>query len=410
MKPVGGHYYLIELSNKVASAANIEHHARIIAQQYFKRALIEEITRLQADAYEETTDAFDLLDKARQTIMDIGPKFDGGAVTIGQAGMLLLQQIDRELSGNENRAYTGLSDVDRLLQGIVGGEMCVVAARPGGGKTQFALMVAKHGASHGKSVHFVSLEMTNEQMAGRLVADMCGIDGEKLRNPKSLKPDELRKIQDATNDLHGLNMTLAGIRNPENLYQYVRSLKANGGIDVLIVDYLQLMSVGNPGRNSNREQEIAAISRTLKRIARDFNIPVIALAQLSRAVESRADKWAVMADLRESGAIENDADIILFLQRPENWGWDSFEFANTGKHIQASGAVVMTFGKFRGGNMFRQAVLSFTGGKLKDFDWSKYGGNPSTWHSDYMPTEEDAPPTFSISPNSRPSLEGDIPF
>lgn len=417
LKDIGGGFYLVELTNTVASAANIEYHARIIAQMWYRRQVIDVANESIKQAYDDSTDAFDLLEISKNKIMGIGPNNTGGAISIGDAAANFLRELDREISGEDvSLVSSGLTDLDRLFRPKKS-ELLIIAARPGCGKTQTALMYAMQTAKSGGRTHYVSLEMSDEQMAARVICDMTGINGERMRNPKHLSERELGQINQAVNDLQASRITLTGIRTPSGLYQYARRLKSENKIDLLLVDYVQLMNTD--ARMGNREQEIATISRTLKQISRDLKLPVIALAQLSRAAEMRADKHAVLSDLRESGALEQDADIVMFLQRPEFWGFDDYGFGPANcRSLPAKGLLIVTFGKFRGGDVRKKIALDFTNGQLKNYDWTDYGGHPSTWDvTEYIPKEETPGNTLNDGANTdafsgaRPKLnDADIPF
>ena len=320
---VGGPYYLVELTNKVASAANIEFHARIISQKHIQRELISVSTKTIKDAYEDTTDVFDLLDDAEQGLFNITQQnlsrsYEKMSTLAGQALKKLEELSDKDegLTG----VPTGFTNLDRLTSGWQQSDLIIVAARPGMGKTSFTLALARNAAmDFNKPVAFFSLEMSSIQLAQRLISMEAEITGSKLRDGR-LDDDDWRNVRSAVekvgeapifiDDTPGINIF--------ELRAKCRRLKMQHDIQLVMIDYLQLMTAGAANSKGNREQEISAISRALKGMAKELNVPVIALSQLSRAVEMRGgDKRPMLSDLRESGAIEQDADIVSFIYRPE---------------------------------------------------------------------------------------------
>lgn len=323
LEKAGGHFYIVELTQRVASAANIEYHARIIAQKQIQRELINVSTRIIRDAYEDTTDVFDLLDKAEQGLFSITQQnLNRSFESMSSLGSKMLKQLE-ELSQKEEGLTgvpTGFTELDRLTSGWQSSDLIIVAARPGMGKTSLVLALARNAAvDFGKAVALFSLEMSNVQLAQRLISMEAEIQGSKLRNGQ-LEDYEwqqlhsaLEKIGEAPiyiDDTPGLNVF--------ELRAKCRRLKMQQDLQLIVIDYLQLMSGGADNQRGNREQEISAISRALKGLAKELNVPVIALSQLSRAVEVRGGtKRPQLSDLRESGAIEQDADIVSFIYRPE---------------------------------------------------------------------------------------------
>ncbi len=320
---IGGPYYLVELTNKVASAANIEYHARIISQKHIQRELISVSTKTIKDAYEDTTDVFDLLDSAEAGLFDItqnnlSRSYEKMSTLAGQA-LKKLEEMSQKEEGLTG-VPSGFTDLDRLTSGWQASDLIIVAARPGMGKTSFTLAVARNAAmDFNKPVAFFSLEMSSIQLAQRLISMEAEIPGSKLRDGR-LDDDDWKNVHSAVekvgeapifiDDTPGINIF--------ELRAKCRRLKMQHDIQLVMIDYLQLMTAGATNKQGNREQEISAISRALKGMAKELNVPVIALSQLSRAVESRGgDKRPMLSDLRESGAIEQDADIVSFIYRPE---------------------------------------------------------------------------------------------
>jgi len=326
LEKIGGISYLMELTNKIASAANIEYHARIIAQKYIQRELIRVSTTTIEEAYDETKDVFQLLDKAEQHLYEITDKnLNTGYESLKNLAIKAQREIEAaSQKGSEMTGVTtGYVELDKLTSGWQPSDLIIIAARPGMGKTAFTLSLAKNAAEHGKAVAVFSLEMASVQLVQRLISMEAEISGSKLRNGQ-MEQYEWQKLHDAVEKLADVPIYIddtPGI-NIFELRAKCRRLKQNADISMIVIDYLQLMS-GAPGGNSggNREQEISTISRALKGLAKELNVPVIALSQLSRAVESRGgEKRPMLSDLRESGAIEQDADIVTFIYRPGYYG------------------------------------------------------------------------------------------
>ena len=323
LEAAGGPYYLVELSNKVASAANIEYHARIIAQKFVQRELISVSTKIIRDAYEDTTDVFNLLDDAEQGLFAIAQQnLSRGFESMSSLAAKAQKQIE-ELRHKEDGLTgvpTGFTELDRLTSGFQRSDLIILAARPGMGKTAMTLSLAKNAASDfGKPVAIFSLEMSALQLAQRVISMEAEISGMKMRNGQ-LEEYEWQQLNAALERISEVPMYIddtPGI-NIFELRAKARRLKMQHDIDLIIIDYLQLMSGGGDNQRGNREQEVSAISRALKGLAKELNVPVIALSQLSRAVEVRGGtKRPQLSDLRESGSIEQDADIVAFIYRPE---------------------------------------------------------------------------------------------
>jgi replicative DNA helicase len=323
LEAIGGGYYLVDLTNRVGSSANIEYHARIIAQKHIQRELIRVSTEVLRDAYEETTDVFDLLDSAEKGLFDITQNnLSRGPEGMGSLASQMLKQME-ELKDKEEGLTgvpTGFDNFDRLTSGLQPSDLFILAARPGMGKTSFVLALARNAAmDFGKGVAFFSLEMSNLQLVQRLVSLEAEIEGMKMRNGK-LEDYEWQQMHTAIEKLSEAPIFIddtPGI-NIFELRAKARRLKMQHDIQMVIIDYLQLMSGGGDNQKGNREQEVSAISRALKGLAKELQVPVIALSQLSRAVETRGGtKRPQLSDLRESGSIEQDADMVGFIYRPE---------------------------------------------------------------------------------------------
>ncbi len=327
LEKIGGAFTLVELTNRVASAANIEYHARIIAQKAMQRALISVSTRTIEDAYKDTTDVFNLLDEAEKGLFNITQNnLTRSYQSMGPLSSMVLKNLE-ELSKKEDGLTgvpSGFLPLDRLTSGWQPSDLIILAARPGMGKTSFVLACALNAAmKFNKPVALFSLEMASVQLVQRLISMESEIEGSKMRNGK-LTDAEWQRLQHTVDKLSNVPIFIddtPGI-NIFELRAKCRRLKMRENIQLVIIDYMQLMSGSmEANRNSNREQEISNISRALKGMAKELNVPVIAISQLSRAVETRGgSKRPQLSDLRESGAIEQDADIVSFIFRQEYYG------------------------------------------------------------------------------------------
>lgn len=324
----GGAFYVTELTSKVASAANIEFHARIITEQAIKRDLIRISSDIQKDAFEETTDVFELLDKMEQSLFEISEKNIrknySDMRSIMREAILELEERKNQKDGLTG-VPSGFTALDRVTSGWQKSDLVIIAARPAMGKTAFVLSVLRNAAvDHTRPVAIFSLEMSAVQLVNRLISSEAELDSEKIKKG-SLADHEWAQLVHKTAKLSKAPLFVddTPALSILELRAKCRKLKAQHDIQMVVIDYLQLMSgdTKGGGGGGNREQEIASISRALKKIAKELNIPVIALSQLSRAVETRGgDKRPQLSDLRESGAIEQDADMVMFLYRPEYYG------------------------------------------------------------------------------------------
>ncbi len=324
LQMVGGPGYIAKLTNRVASAAHVEYHARIISEKHILRSLIEVSSDVIKNAYDETQDVFSVLNEAEEGLFKIA---EGNLKkSYGKVGDLVQEAIGEIQKASENTdgvsgVPTGFTDLDRLTSGWQKSDMIVLAARPGMGKTAFVLSMAKNSAvQFGQGVAVFSLEMSSVQLTKRLMAMETGISSEKLR--KGFKDqsdwDQLHSRVNALAEAPIFIDDTPALSIFE-LRAKCRRLKMQHDIKLVIIDYLQLMTAGTKG--GNREQEISTISRSIKEIAKEINVPIIALSQLSRSVETRGgDKRPMLSDLRESGAIEQDADMVVFIYRPEYYG------------------------------------------------------------------------------------------
>ncbi len=327
----GGDFYLINLTQKVSSAAHVEFHARIIIQKYIQRQLISISNEIIHNSYDETVDVFDLLDDAETKLFDIT---QGNLKKSSEAAAGLVTQAIKkiqEISNQEGMSGvpSGFSKLDNLTSGWQPSDLVILAARPGMGKTAFVMSMAKNMAiDFNVPVAIFSLEMSSIQLITRMISSETGISSGKLRKG-NLEAYEWEILQRKVKNLSEAPIFIDDTPSLAvfDLRAKARRLVSQHGVKVVVIDYLQLMTVGSTGKGSgNREQEISMISRNLKALAKELNIPVIALSQLSRAVETRGgSKRPLLSDLRESGAIEQDADIVSFIYRPEYYGlteWD----------------------------------------------------------------------------------------
>jgi replicative DNA helicase len=348
---VGGPFYISQLTNRVASSANVEYHARIISQKHIMRELIRISNDTIKDAYDETSDVFDLLDKTESNLY----KVTQGNLRRDYSSMsTLIQHAIEDIEKNKNQTDglsgvpSGFTDLDRVTSGWQKSDMVVVAARPGMGKTAFVLSMARNTAvMFNRPVAVFSLEMSAIQLVNRLIASESELPAEKLRKGNLA----LHEIQQLHEKIKKLAVAPIYIDDTPALSIFelrakCRRLKAQYNVEMIIIDYLQLMSAGSEGKG-NREQEISSISRSIKSIAKELEVPIIALSQLSRSVETRGgDKRPMLSDLRESGAIEQDADIVAFIYRPEYYNITEDE---KGQSLLGTGEIIIA--KHRNGSL-----------------------------------------------------------
>ncbi len=320
LRRAGGAAYLAALTNKVPTAANVEEYAQIVKENWIKRSLISIASRLTKRSFDESTESNKLLDKAEQEIFSLSQSNLNSSFTAVKDA--LAESFDRldelhKKAGGLRGVPTGFKDLDNMLAGLQDSNMIVLAARPGVGKTALSLNIARYVAvEENMPVGIFSLEMSQEELVDRLLVRQSGIDGWKLKTGK-LDEDDFSRLSDAMGTLAEAPLYIddtPGISVLE-MRTKARRLQLEKGLKLLIVDYLQLIH----GRNlESRVQEVSEISQGLKNLARELKIPLIAVSQLSRAVEVRGDQRPRLADLRESGSIEQDADVVMFLFREDN--------------------------------------------------------------------------------------------
>ncbi len=381
LNAVGGAHYISYLTNNVGSSANIESHARLIVEYSIRRELISFSSKVQSKAYEDTVDVFNLLDESEQSLFDVGENL----IRKGHSDIRsLVKEAYKELDIRRNQkdgvmgVPSGLIDLDRLTQGWQKSDLVILAARPGMGKTAFMLSTVRNAAvDHNFPVAIFSLEMSGIQLINRLMSSESELEGDKLRRG-SLVEHEWQQLMHKTDKLSEAPIYVddTPALTIFELRAKCRRLKAKHDIQLIVIDYLQLMSGDTSSRNKsgNREQEIAAISRALKCLAKELKVPVIALSQLSRAVETRGgDKKPQLSDLRESGSIEQDADMVLFLYRPEYYG---LEEGADGEQFE-SGYTELIVAKHRNGEL-RNIGLKYISKFTRFTNRETYGGGGSS--------------------------------
>ncbi|MDC3390505.1 replicative DNA helicase [Flavobacteriales bacterium] len=372
---IGGLAYISELTNNVASSSNTEFHARIIAEKFIKRSLINISRRISTDAFDDAVDIFDLLNNAEAELFTVTEgtlrkSYDKMSTLIKGAleNIETLRNKEDGLSG----IPSGFTNLDRVTSGWQQSDLVICAARPGMGKTAFALTMARNIAvEHNTPIGFFSLEMSSEQLVNRLIASEAELGASKLRKG-DLADHEMVQLHEKIKHLSEAPIFIddTPALTIFELRAKARRLVKNHAVKIIMIDYLQLMQAG--GNSGNREQEISTISRSLKGIAKELKIPVIALSQVNRGVESRTgvgSKRPMLSDLRESGAIEQDADIVTFIYRPEYY--KIYEWDN-GDDSRGQGELIIA--KHRNGSL-KNVRLKFIGefAKFSDLDYFEEG-------------------------------------
>lgn len=420
---VGGEFYLIQLTQKVSSSAHIEFHARIILQKYIQRSLIKISNEIIEESYNEGTDVFDLLDTAESKLYEITQGNIKRSSETAQNLVIAAKKRIEEIANKEGLSGipSGFSKLDKLTSGWQPSDLIIIAARPGMGKTALTLSMARNIAvEHNIPVAFFSLEMSSVQLITRLISSETQLSSEKLRTG-NLEKHEWEQLNVKVKGLEKAPLFIDDTPSLSifDLRAKARRLSSQHGIKLIIVDYLQLMTAGGSQKGGNREQEISTISRNLKALAKELSIPVIALSQLSRAVETRGgSKRPLLSDLRESGAIEQDADIVSFIYRPEYYKIDEWDDE---EHTPTAGQAELIIAKHRNGGL-DEIRLKFIGqlGKfesLDTFDTSPYeihsrmndAANDDTFKPGNLPSPSEA---FGSSMNDDLSgdSENDVPF
>ncbi|HEY0045584.1 MAG TPA: replicative DNA helicase [Flavobacterium sp.] len=418
----GGDFYLIQLTQKISSSAHIEFHSRIILQKYIQRSLIKISAEIIEESYDESTDVFDLLDRAESKLYEVTQGNVKRSSETAQSLVIQAKKRIEEIANKEGLSgiATGFEKLDKITSGWQPSDLIIIAARPGMGKTAFVLSMARNIAiDFGHPVALFSLEMSSVQLITRLISSETGLSSEKLRTGKlekheweqlSIKVKDLEKAPLFIDDTPSLSIF--------DLRAKSRRLASQHGIKLIIVDYLQLMTAGgsNGKGMGNREQEISTISRNLKALAKELSVPVIALSQLSRAVETRgSSKRPLLSDLRESGAIEQDADIVSFIYRPEYYKLDEWD---DDERTPTEGQAEFIIAKHRNGSL-ENIRLKFIGNLGKFDNLEDYSGG-----YDDLPSKmnhEDNPFTTKHLPSANEAFgsnlnrkddddDGDVPF
>ncbi|WP_185850879.1 replicative DNA helicase [Blattabacterium cuenoti] len=386
LEMAGGELYLIKLTQKVVSSAHIEYHSRIVQQKFILRKLISISSDIIENCYDESTDVFELLDKAESSIFEISQKYlrtkkYETTQSIIVRALNRIKEVDKKgMSG----IPSGFCKMDKLISGWQNSDLIVLASRPGMGKTTFMLSMVRNIVVKQKvPVVVFSLEMSSIQLITKLMSSETGIPSEKLR-VGGLTDLDWKILIDKTNNLKSLPLFIDDTPSLSifNLRAKCRRFISQHGVKIIMIDYMQLMGThGNLGTKLiNREQEISIISRSLKSIAKELDVPIIVLSQLSRAVETRGgSKRPLLSDLRESGAIEQDADIVLFLYRPEYYGFNNWD---TEDNESCYGQAEIIVSKHRNGSLgkFR---LEFISNQAKFIDLDKKKKPSLEWEEDY---------------------------
>ena len=417
LEKAGGVSYIASLTDKVNSASNIEYHARIVSEMAIKRAMITISTEMQKDAFEETSDVFELLDKTEQALFKVADSNVKKSFSDIQSVLRGTLNTIEERSKKQDELTgvpSGMMALDRITNGWQSSDLIIIAARPAMGKTAFVLTCLRNAAvDFKKPVAIFSLEMSAEQLMTRMLSAEAEIESDKLQKGNlekhewsqlHQKIDRLAEAKLFIDDTPGLSIL--------ELRAKCRRLKQQHDIQMIVIDYLQLMSGDSSAKKSgNREQEIASISRALKHIAKELNVPVIALSQLSRAVETRGgDKRPQLSDLRESGSIEQDADQVMFLYRAEYYGIEETE---DGTPTAGVGEIIIS--KNRHGSL-GNVPLRFIGKYTKFCDLD---GGMNTYSDKPLPTKHDVVTTKDTLLNGKfknvlgvsdSEVKEDVPF
>ena len=344
LEKIGGVRFVTDIAYTVPTAANISYHAKIVKEKAELRRLIDAATAIATAAYEDTDEVANIMDEAEKRILAVA----AGQKTSGFESMkaILLRTFERinslyESKGNITGISTGFKDLDAITSGLHPSDLVLVAARPSMGKTAFTLNIASFIGLHNLgTVAFFSLEMSKEQLMQRMLCSEGGIDAQRLRTGK-LEDDEWTRLVETSNRLNQSPIYIddtAGITVME-LRSKARRLKAERGLSIIFIDYLQLMQGRGAKNSDSRNQEISDISRSLKALARELDVPVIALAQLNRSVENRQVRRPMLSDLRDSGSLEQDADIVMFLYREDYYDRDT-EAKNITEVIIATNSII----------------------------------------------------------------------
>lgn len=401
LEQVGGVVYLSELTQRVASAAHLRYHAQIVAQKATARDLITMACQIEEKGYDETQDVKELMEFAEHGIFEVSQRTQARDVTqidpvISEAFKRMRKASENE--GNISGVPSGFDALDKITSGWQKSDLIIIAARPAMGKTAFVLSMAKNIAvNYRRAVAMFSLEMSNVQLVNRLIMNVCEIEGDKIKNGRLTKA-EWEKLDNKILDLQGAPLYVddtPGLSVFE-LRSKARRLVKEKHVELIIIDYLQLMNA-NGSNFGSREQEVSIISRTLKGLAKELDIPVIALSQLNRSVEKRDQSNSVdgkkpqLSDLRESGAIEQDADMVCFIHRPEYY--HLYYDEKQGKDLRGLGQIIVA--KHRNG--------------ATDEIWLRFIGKYAKFQNENDAFDDDLPADTSAPTRSVPSRMNSLP-
>ena len=425
LEEVGGAVHITELTSRVYSAANVEFHARIVAQKFLARRLIAFASKVEGEAFDETNDVYDLLQEAEGHLFEISQTQLKREVTqidpVLNEALLQIQaaaNTDTGLSG----LRTGFTDLDKITSGWQNSDLIIIAARPAMGKTAFVLSMAKNMAiDFTIPTAIFTLEMASVQLMKRIISNVAEISGDKIKSGKLSDP-EWDRLNTRINGVYKAPLYLdetPGLSITE-LRTKARRLVREHGVRLIMIDYLQLMTASGLKLGS-REQEVSTISRSLKALAKELNIPIIALSQLNRSTESREDKRPVLSDLRESGAIEQDADIVCFIHRPDYYTRSGFD--SEGNDIRGKAEFIIA--KHRSGQTDTVEMRFISNyARFEDYDRNyqivqdslEQGQRiPSSWNSAEATPDDaaglaPAPPSFDTMPDIMPGPGGEDPY
>lgn len=415
---VGGAYYITQLTNRVASASNSVFHARIVVQNYLKRKLIQINTETISDAYDTGSDVFDLYEKGvgrLETAMSGVMKYE-----VNKVGSIHEKVIAESIlvaeSGISSGITTGYTNINNFTNGWQKTDLIILAGRTAMGKSVCGLAFALNPAVRENiPTAFFSLEMSKEQVVGRAQSTISGINSSRIIK-KQLTIEEIRTIESRCHELNNAPLYIDDTPSLSlmELKGKARKLVRDKGVKLIVIDYLQLMTTDMVGRG-NREQEVAMISKGLKALAKELDVPIIALSQLSRAVETRGgDKRPQLSDLRESGSIEQDADMVIFCYRPEYYGIETYEIG--GETLDCKGLMSLIVAKHRAGSL-GELLLGFNGELTKIENYATYieqqkGFNTGTGTPvDYsQPNKLTGNTDFLSQSNSADGKQEDLPF
>lgn len=419
---IGGEIYLSELTDRVATSSHIEFHARLIQQKYIQRRLIMMGASVQSKAFDEMADVEELIEYAEAELYKISDH--SIKQELQTSSSLIVQSLDKlEERSRQKDAISGISSgfrsVDKITEGWQSPDLIIIAARPAMGKTAFALGLARNAAiDDNKKVAVFSLEMSSLQLSDRLLCSESEIISEKIRSGQ-LAPQDWQFIEKAAAILDTNNLLIDDTPAISlfELRAKCRRLKRKSGLDMVVVDYLQLMTTGSDMKGQ-REQEVSYISRGLKSLAKELNIPIIALSQLNRSVESRGgNKRPQLSDLRESGAIEQDADMVVFIHRPEYYGILEDE-----EGVSTRGMAEIIFAKYRNGGVgtvelgFKPQIVKFH--ELRSSDDENSNNQTKAENNSDIPTNYDfdtadfssKDPLLTTFDLERTKHDDDLPF